>query len=242
MTEVLYKVPHPGSNQSEWLGYILWKGRKGFGTVEVVNCRATLQPYHLNLGSTTKSCEVNQAGAHGEGLKIALLVFQRGQQNHRVRCITRGVNWIFDFNPRAELVARLTRMTNKSLESARKRSSKLVQSDSVPFEVSPERDVQFIIGEASTKGRNEMGRPAGRRNQVSLEAFKECCKAALFLQDVDEKGVIETTKGDLITKESLRGNIYLKGLLLGEKTDRRSASITGKQLKYGYNFADGVTN
>ncbi|KAK7429426.1 hypothetical protein QQZ08_004018 [Neonectria magnoliae] len=48
----------------------------------MVNRDATLEPWHLDFGGTTKAGVGNQAGAHGEGLKIALLVLQRGLQNH----------------------------------------------------------------------------------------------------------------------------------------------------------------
>ena len=67
-------------------------------------------------------------------------------------------------------------------------------------------------------------------------------KAALFLQDVGADGIFRTKQGDLISEPSLRGNVYLKGLLLAESSKRRTASITGKRLKFGYNFSNGQTN
>ena len=44
------------------------------------------------MGGTSKAGNKNQAGAHGEGLKLALLVLMRGEQNHCVRCRSGGFN------------------------------------------------------------------------------------------------------------------------------------------------------
>lgn len=73
-------MPRFGSEDwEEWLGYIRFLGRGGEGTVEVANRSATLQPRHLDLDGTSKAGDSRQAGAHGEGLKIALLVLMRGR-------------------------------------------------------------------------------------------------------------------------------------------------------------------
>ena len=105
-----------GSQQKEIVGYIRFNGRKdtkgeGYtGTVEITNRRATLQPRHLEMGGTTKKNRPEQAGAHGEGLKLALLVMMRGEQNHKVRCHSGGFSWGFDFTNLGKLVARVSRM------------------------------------------------------------------------------------------------------------------------------------
>ena len=75
---IVYKVPRPGSRPLEWLGYISWTGQHDLGRVELVNRRASLQPSHLDMGGTSKSGDRSQAGTHGEGLKIAVLVLQKG--------------------------------------------------------------------------------------------------------------------------------------------------------------------
>lgn len=62
------------------------------------------------------------------------------------------------------------------------------------------------------------------------------------MQNTEGGGRILSKRGDLITDDGLRGNVYLKGLLLQESHPDRSASVTGKVLKYGYNFSQGETN
>ncbi|KAH6988526.1 hypothetical protein EDB80DRAFT_730218 [Ilyonectria destructans] len=233
--EVLYAVSHP-HNLDDCIGYIRYSGLDGQGTISMVNREATLEPWHLDLGGTTKAGIGNQAGAHGEGLKIALLVLQRGFQNYEVRCVSGGFNWRFDFNIRGKLVARLHRMTPKQLDSKQGKSQALLEVR----EPSPLRDVCFHIG-GKFKGRDQLGNPR-QRNLVRLEDFNKWCEDAPFLQDAPDDGIVRTSQGDLITHSRLCGHLYLKGLLLQSSSNGASASITGRPLKFGYNFSHGATN
>ena len=211
------------------------------GTVELTNRNATLQPRHLDLGGTTKAGDSHQAGAHGEGLKLALLVFMRGCQNHSVRCRSGGFNWRFDFTPRGRLVCRLHRMSSQAIHKAEDQARRLTERTLLPFAAMPAGDVQFVIGETH-KGRDELGNSV-RRSGVTRQEFDDWTKAALFLcENVEDGAIVSTEYGDLLTDPRLRGNIYLKGLLLSESTSTRSASITSLPLKFGYNFAHGKTN
>ncbi|KAI1646340.1 uncharacterized protein F4817DRAFT_366019 [Daldinia loculata] len=224
----------------ECLGYIRWFKQNGFGTVEVTNRQATLQPWHLDMGGTSKQNVKNQAGAHGEGLKVALLVLLRRPQNHAARCRSGGFSWTFNFTNQRRLVASLTRMTPTAIEKAHDQATSDVKNNLVPIETSPREDVQFFIGGNGT-GRDENGFPT-RRTEVTKEQFKNWTKSALFLQSVNDNNIVRTERGDLILDSRFSGSIYLKGLLLKESKNGRSASITGKKLQYGYNFADGVAN
>lgn len=233
------------NDEKEWLGYIRFSTKAGNdspGTVELTNRAATLQPRHLDLGGTTKKYDASQAGAHGEGLKLALLVLMRGGQNHSVRCRSGGFNWRFNFSTTGRLVCRLRRMTPQAIERAVDQARRLSERTLLPFAARPKGDVQFVIGE-TVKGRDQRGNSVQRRG-VTQQEFEDWTKCALFLcNNIDGDGaVISTMHGDLLMDERLRGNIYLKGLLLGESTLNRSASITNRPLKYGYNFAHGQTN
>ncbi|RYP13179.1 hypothetical protein DL765_007006 [Monosporascus sp. GIB2] len=195
--EIVYKVMEPGSprrREKVCLGYIRWSRRGGAGTVDITNRQATLQPWHLDMGGTSKGNDGNQAGAHGEGLKVALL------DQAKAEC----------------------------------------EKNLLPVASIPNEDVQFLIG-GNGKGRDEAGYPLNR-SEVTREEFKRWTKAALFLQKIAEDGLVPTKKGDLILDQHFEGNIYLKGLLLQESRPGKSASMTGKKLKYGYNFAKGATN
>ncbi|KAK6950101.1 hypothetical protein Daesc_008427 [Daldinia eschscholtzii] len=223
-----------------YMGYIRWFKQNGVGTVEVTNRQATLQPWHLDIGGTTKRDEPNQAGAHGEGLKVALLVLMRGPQNHAIHCRSGGFAWEFDYTNQRRLVAGLTRMTPATIEKFRSQAINDMNSGRVPIAASPSDDVQFFIS-GDSMGRNENGRRT-MRNQVTKNEFTEWTRSALFLQKIHNDEIVRTGMGDLILDARFRGSIYLKGLLLKESQDEQSASITGKPLMYGYNFAAGVAN
>lgn len=242
--EIIYKVLRNSVGDAnvdrECLGYILFKEVKdGGGSIELTNRRTTLQPWHLDLGATSKANDAQQAGAHGEGLKLAVLTLMRGPQNHSVRCRSGGFGWTFNFTNQGRLVVRLKRMAPEAID-ARRSSSRTLG----PFAANPTRDVQFVIGEKPSgrnEGRNEHGENVSRR-LVRREDFEKWTEAALFLHKWPETAILTTPVGDLLTDPRLRGRIYLKGLLLHESTDRRSASITNRPLRFGYNFAHGKTN
>ncbi|KAI0383054.1 hypothetical protein F5Y04DRAFT_279296 [Hypomontagnella monticulosa] len=243
--EILYTATKSGPDQESeanqmCLGYIRWSVQNGAGTVEISNRQTTLEPWHLDMGGTSKRNDTTQAGVHGEGLKVALLVLLRKPQNHAVRCHSGGFSWTFDFTNQRRFVACLTKMSPTAITKAYDRAKNDVTHSRLPIAINPSEDVQFFIG-SSTKGRDENGHPT-QRDQVTREQFKQWTKAALFLQDIDEGMTIRTKDGDLLIDSDFSGNIYLKGLLLKESSPDRSASRTGKKLKYGYNFANGITN
>ncbi|OTB06912.1 hypothetical protein M426DRAFT_257953 [Hypoxylon sp. CI-4A] len=224
----------------EPLGYIRWSRRSGRGIVDITNRHATLQPCHLDMGGTSKKTEVNQAGAHGEGLKVALLILMRNPQNVAVCCYSGGFLWSFDFTTQRRLVAYLTKITPSTVNMLRNEA--VVKDQGLaPFVALPHSDVQFLIG-MDTNGRNADGFRTAR-NEVTRKQFQMWTSAALFLQNIDEyRGVVRTSKGDLIMDPKFSGNIYMKGLLLQESAESCSTSMTGRPLKYSYNFATGNTN
>ncbi|KAK7696965.1 hypothetical protein SLS64_014021 [Diaporthe eres] len=237
-TEVLYKAFRRGADDDikDCLGFIRYKGRNGAGTVELSNLRATLHPEHLDFGGTSKRGREDLAGAHGEGLKLAALVLMHSRQNHHVICRTGGFTLTFNLTDNGRLVARLRRI--KAQKKAR-------QPKNIAFPTPAVRangDVQFIIGEGRD-GRNQYGEKV-KRSPVQQHNFKSWTKVALFLTNTEggNNSIISTVHGDLLTSEDLRGNLYLKDLLLRESTTYRSASITGHRLGFGYNFAFGQTN
>ncbi|CAK7215016.1 hypothetical protein SCUCBS95973_002332 [Sporothrix curviconia] len=265
-TEIVYKAARANDplGQEQWLGYIRYKGRDGEGTIDMVNCKAMLEPWHLDMGGTSKAHDEQQAGTHGEGLKVALLVLMRGQQNHSIRCRSGyrihcrsgdsirsrsgAFNWTFNFTTRGRLVARLHRMTDEAVARAVSQGERLVHRTLLPLVAEPDRDVQFVIGEAR-RGRDEHGLPT-KRSGIKQAQFEAWTKAALFLYH-DNAGngggggngaLLPTLSGDLILAPALSGTIYLKGLLLSESTPARSASMTSLPLRYGYNFVSGRTN
>jgi hypothetical protein len=234
-------VPRFSADDSkDWLGYIRYKGHNGKGTVKITNRSGFLEPCHLDIGGTSNAGAVGQAGAHGEGLKVALLVLMRGPQNHAIKCRSGGFNWAFNFTTRGRLMARLDRLSSRSIQEAEDQAERLSQRTLVPFGAKLHGDVQFVIGDIQ-KGRNGSGK-AVTRVPVRRPDFDDWTKAALFLHDAQDGAIISTKDGDLLTDPRLHGSLYLKGLLLSESTPQLSASITNRPLKFGYNFASGTTN
>ncbi|CAH0059083.1 unnamed protein product [Clonostachys solani] len=241
--DILFKALNKAAGVADddsCLGFIRFSGRRGTGIVEITSRAASLQPKHLDFGQSDKWGKTNQAGVHGEGLKVALLVFLR--RNHRVRCISGNVTWNFNFTTAGKLVARLNKMQQEAVVREKRSAKKLKDDNSVPFQVSPYHDVRFFIGEKG-KGRDGIGEST-QREHVTLETFNKWYRSALFLLDLpsQEEAIITTKHGELILDDSVQGNLYLKGLLLMESSPDYSASISGWPLKYAYNFRHGVTN
>lgn len=238
-TEIVFKAFRDGADRNkveECLGFVRFKGRDRAGTVELANLNARLHPEHLQIGGTTKRGDENQAGAHGEGINLSALVFMR--KNIHVRYQSTGFNWNFNFRNKclAFSVHRID-MTREEARQPRKSTSKIVTPGVVA-----DRDIKLIIGE-SRRGRDEKGLQV-KRGPVQQAAFESWTKVALFLpqHDNEDTGVISTYHGDLLTADNHRGKLYLKGLLLCESNKFASASLTGRPLRFGYNFAGGHTN
>lgn len=160
--------------------------------------------------------------------------------NHEIMCVSGGWNWRFNFRADRTLKAQLTKMSDEKRAREEEKSRKLCTKGAIPFPVSPLNDVKFVIGRACI-GKSHYGWKV-KREKVTVDEFKEWTKAALFLEDIEEGGIIITSSGDLALAEQLRRNLYIKGLLLKESTDIMSASVSGHPLKYGYNFAKGKTD
>lgn len=215
------------------------------GTVDILNRGAALQPWNLDMGGTSKQDEPDQAGAHGEGLKIAILVLMRQPQDHAVRCYSGGCWWSFYFDSQRKLVCHISRSSPPrdqfgaiyDVWSQADRETNGHHFLSPHVSTTREKTVQIFI---DARGRDEKGFKL--QKEATRDEFKAWTKAALFLQEIDTENIVTTDYGDLILDPRFGGNVYMKGLLLKESASGRSASITGKTLRYGYNFADGAVN
>jgi hypothetical protein len=236
-TEIVYKAfRRHGRNNKDCLGFIRYKGRNGTGIVEISNLKAALETKHLCFGTTSKEGRDDQAGAHGEGLKIAVLTLMRSDQNYRVFGRASGFNLAFNFDKEGYLYVDAKRIAK--VQSARKPKNVAFPTPAVKAN----GDVQFIIGE-QRQGQNEFGEKV-KRSPVQQKDFKSWTKVALFLTEIQggDASIVATPHGDLLTSDDLKGNLYLKGLLLSESTQFKSASVSGYYLGFGYNFAVGKTD
>lgn len=233
-TEIVYKVYR--RNDPKCLAYIRYKGHNGYGSVEITNLGASLEPEHLFPGGTNKKNIDNQAeehlkdqaGAHGEGLTLAALIFLRTGQNHAVFCQTAGCRLFWNFDKDGTLCCWARRIS--------KHETAIQPNDSIPIPaVNANEDVQIIIGD-SAKGRDEQNEKVDR-DPVSQRDFKNWTKVALPLTVEDgDASIISTRYGSLLTSEVFRGKLYLKGLLLV------LGSTTHHPLGFGYDIAKGRTH
>ncbi|RYP90981.1 hypothetical protein DL770_002897 [Monosporascus sp. CRB-9-2] len=114
------------------------------------------------MGGTSKEKDGNQAGAHGEGLKVALLVLLPGR----------------------------IRMAQTVTVKVQDQAKAECENSLLPVASAPNEDVQFLVG-GNGKGRDGIGYPLDRSEEPRID---------------------------------------------------KPASITGKKLKSGYDFAKGATN
>ncbi|XXH04718.1 hypothetical protein Hte_011140 [Hypoxylon texense] len=238
-SEIIYKATDRGKKQS--LGHIRWSLINKLGTVDMLNLGATLQPWHLDMGGTSKQHDDVAAGAHGEGLKVGILVLMRQPQDHAIRIYSGGFWWTFYFDGNRKLVARIAKAVPAryiwDVYNWAEQETFTHHFLSPHARVTNQNFVRIFI---DAKGYDENGQKAQRG--VAREEFEGWTRAALFLQKIGNGMVVTTPNGDLIIDPRYGGHVYLKGLLLKEPVPGRFASITGKPLRYGYNFATGVTN
>ena len=195
--------------------------------MEVTNLDAELKYQHLKLGATTKHKDTKQSGKHGEGFKVAALVFRRHPHNHTFRIESSGVKCNFIFNRELELSCIITPITQSMLDAATEKSER--QKDGLVAH--PTKDVSVYIGEPR-EGTTSKGKHT-KSDRIRREDFKTWLDITLDINP--PKDIVKTEFGDLILDSTYKGKFYLQGLLLP------SGSMSGKAHCYGYNFIKGNT-
>ncbi|KAM0526209.1 hypothetical protein ACHAPS_004218 [Verticillium nonalfalfae] len=124
----------------------------------------------------------------------------------------------------------------------------------------PHEDVQFLLGAESKN--DDQTKQNTQHVPITKAVFESWTSMALFLQEPNPQMTITTSRGKLLLEPKYHGKLYLKGLLLSNSAQnsagvggelyfnslflsysaQNSASISGKQMRYGYDFADGSTN
>ncbi|PVI05910.1 hypothetical protein DM02DRAFT_724687 [Periconia macrospinosa] len=224
--QILVEILHPRTEQV--LAYCKFKHKaptaraESFGTLEVTNFHAKLERQALAFGGTTKESDSSQAGEHGEGLKMAALIFTTHDYSCRVQ--SSGFNCRFRLDGIEELICKATRMTEKMCQTAKAKGAKTPGG----LHADPCQDVSVFVGES--------GVPINQKKKItsekiSLEKFRGWLKVAL---DINPPDMVRTRYGDLILDPAYKNMNFIKGLML------RGSGLKDRQM-YGYNFPDGQT-
>ena len=196
----------------EMLGYV--KFHKRSGKLEFFNRQAKLERQHLNIGGGTKKGDDKFAGAHGEGFKLAALVFERSIRHLKIT--SNSHYWNFNLKDNEDLVCNITKIKP--------------ESSPTPKSLRASNDVLF---EVSKKG--------GSGIAINQNEFLAWTEETLDLVLCNPNGakpdrIISTQSGDLIFGEEFAGTTYLKGLRL-QYVNQADSDFT-----HGYNFATGYIN
>lgn len=179
----------------------------------------------LGIGTTTKVKNSNQAGQHGEGLKLSALVFRRNNYNF---CIESGEqSWNFIF-AKGELACKIYETRDQDLTMLRDKEKGKPRT----LVFRPWEDVCVTVGASGLSRRVDNKVVPG--NRVSVDEFRKWLKITLDVNPPKE--IIRTVKGDIIRNPEYRGQMYLRGLLLP------NGGVTQRQYEYGYNFHEGHTS
>ncbi|KAH9875419.1 hypothetical protein J1614_004911 [Plenodomus biglobosus] len=215
------------SNSTELLGFIEFKYDKDgycIGGLKMVNFQATLQYRNLGTGGTTKATDRGQTGQHGEGMKLAALVFRRNDYSFRIE--SGSFKWNFIFK-KAELTCQLTQMKIEMLKSMKSKAFGLPRTNIAH----PWEDVCVAI--ASRGKARTINGELKQTKLLHVDEFKKWLSVTLDINP--PKKMIRTIEGDLIRDPIYQSKMYLHGLLLP------SGGIKGNNYAYGYNFIRGST-
>ncbi|KAB8252927.1 hypothetical protein BDV35DRAFT_375774 [Aspergillus flavus] len=180
-------VPEMGSNTNA-LGFIRYE--KKSGRVILVNACAQLRTDALQLGHTSKKGQLQFAGCHGEGLKLAAMVMCR--EGHSVSIETGNSHWSFAYGgpSKSRFCCNIG-----PLSVATPDGKPNPAQDMACFTYRTWRDVCVEIGPDS----------GGTGGGVSLEKFKQWLTVSLDIRGYSyPESNIETDQGDLIIDPRFR--------------------------------------
>ena len=215
------------SGVKELLGFIRFKYDKNTlaGVVTISNFDARLQLWHFMFGGTSKDKDSNQTGQHGEGMKMAILIFRKHPNNHTMRIEASGFSWVFNFDGQRQLVCNLTRIGKERI----KKEKLAAHGQPRTTKAHCWSDVSIVIGEPRSQT-DATGTQITSANILlsDVERWLELCL------DFKNPKTVPTKTGELILDENCADKLYLQGLNL--------SSSTNKSYRFGYNFFQGHTD
>ncbi|KAF2689716.1 hypothetical protein K458DRAFT_427827 [Lentithecium fluviatile CBS 122367] len=174
--------------------------------------------------ATTKADDDKQSGKHGEGFKVAALIFRRHPNKHTFRVKSSGVSCNIIFNPGRDLACTITQLSKAKFDVAKEHPG----DDMV---ANPMKDVSIYIGEPC-QSRNSKG-DGTRTNRIHIGDYGQWLNVMLDINLPTAR--VQTRSGTLILDPAYKNKFDLQGLLLP------SGSMSGKQHRYNYDFSIGST-
>lgn len=229
LIEICSFQSHLSDEDPRLLGFISFKYDKTTleGVLTISNFNARLQVWHLWFGGTSKDKDDSQTGQHGEGMKMAILLFRRHPHCHNVRMEASKFSWSFNFSKDKQMVCNSTRINEDRIRSERREAARLPRTTKAHCF----SDVTVIIGEPKRRTGHEGVPVKGEKIHLhDLEKWLELCL------DINNPESIRTSIGELIVDPNYANKLYLRGFHLP------SSNIAGKVYRYGYNFAAGYTD
>jgi hypothetical protein len=218
-------VRHPRTDLL--LGYITFTYDKdGEGELEITNYGSSLEPWHLQMGGTSKHRDPLQSGQFGEGLKRAIATFRRKPSHHTFRIVSSGFNWSFGWDRYGMLNLNLRRMEPQKLENERQKTGNKPRT--LNFRAF-EEGVSIIIGQKhQIYSKGEVKGYTG--SKIRLDEFERMLKFSSIIIDRPES--ITTPIGSIILPAEYGNKLYTDGLLV------RRCGLERPQFRYGYDFHD----
>lgn len=211
------------------LGYIRFKYDKTTraGVLTISNFDARPHLWHFMFRGTSKDKDSKQTGQHGEGLKMAILIFRKHPHNHTMRIEASGFSWVFNFDGQRQLVCNLTRIGKDQI-----RKEKLaVHGQPRNTKAHCWSDVSIVIGEPRSQTDATGTQVTSAKILFSdVENWLEICL------DFKNHKTVPTKTGELILDENCANKLYLQGFNLS------SSSNAAKSYRFGYNFFQGYTD
>ncbi|KAH6287723.1 hypothetical protein HBI39_221050 [Parastagonospora nodorum] len=218
------------ANDKKLLGFIRFKYDKATlaGVLTISNFDARLQLWHFMFGGTTKDKDTTQTGQHGEGMKMAILIFRKHPNNHTMRIEASGFSWAFNFDGQRQLVCNLTRIGKERI-----RKEKLaVHGQPRTTDARCWSDVSIVIGEPRLQV-DGTGMQVRSNKKILLSDFEQWLEICL---DFKNPKTVPTKTGELILDGDCANKLYLQGIHLS------SSSNAPKSYRFGYNFFQGYTD
>lgn len=204
----LCRVTAADSPGNQLLGFIRFNKKNG--TLQLTNFEAKITVDNLELGDTTKRNKTEQAGTHGEGLKVASLVMCHN--GHRVQYESSDFRFNFGFRGanNAKFYCGLRKAADTAIQKQKAAyAAGLVAGRREALKVFILRDILVLIAKSRKNG-----------VKIDLKDFREWLKVTIDVNSPSD--IVHTAYSNLIIDHSFADKMYLKGLLLPD------LSATGK--------------